>query len=99
MLSGKAVSRAIRGHFLVEAALTTKLLTMLLPHRYVSQREESFDQSAIPRDDTELEPENEEEDFVGVVSSSIERKEECLNEDEFEELLDLFRKLKENERN
>ena len=94
MLSGKAVSRAIRGHFLVEAALLTKLLTMLLPHRYVSQREESFDHSAIPRDNTELEPEDEEEDFVEVPSSSIERKKECLNEDEFEELLDLFRKLK-----
>ena len=77
MLSGKAVSRAIRGgggHFLVEAALMTKPLTMLLSHRCVSQREESFDHSAIPRDNTELEPEDGEEDFVEIASSSIERK-------------------------
>ena len=93
MLSGKAVSRAIRGHFLVEAALMTKLLTMLLPNRYVLLREESFDRSEILHDNTELETDEEEE----IASSSIEKGKQCLNEDEFEELLDLFRKLKENE--
>ena len=32
MLSGKAVSRALRGHFLVEAALVNKLMLAVLPH-------------------------------------------------------------------
>ena len=31
MMSGKAISRALRGHFLVEAALVNKLITALLP--------------------------------------------------------------------
>lgn len=31
MLSGKAYARAIRGHFLVESALMTKLLKHLMP--------------------------------------------------------------------
>ena len=31
MLSGKAIARALRGHFLIESALTTKLLEKLFP--------------------------------------------------------------------
>ena len=31
MMSGKAVSRALRGHFLLEAALTNKLLLKVWP--------------------------------------------------------------------
>ena len=31
MLSGKAVARALRGHFLIEAALMTKLIAPILP--------------------------------------------------------------------
>ena len=31
MISGKAISRALRGHFLVEAALVNKLISALLP--------------------------------------------------------------------
>ena len=31
MISGKAVSRALRGHFLVEAALVNKLMSTVLP--------------------------------------------------------------------
>jgi len=31
MISGKAVSRALRGHFLVEAALVNKLMSTMLP--------------------------------------------------------------------
>ena len=33
MMSGKAVSRALRGHFLVEAALTNKLVSNFLPQK------------------------------------------------------------------
>ena len=33
MMSGKAVSRALRGHFLVEAALVNKLMMSVLPCR------------------------------------------------------------------
>ena len=33
MITGKAVSRALRGHFLNEAALTNKLLVEILPHQ------------------------------------------------------------------
>ena len=33
MISGKAVSRALRGHFLVEAALVNKLMSAMLPHQ------------------------------------------------------------------
>ena len=33
MISGKAVSRALRGHFLVEAALVNKLMSAVLPHQ------------------------------------------------------------------
>ena len=33
MITGKAVSRALRGHFLIEAALTNKLLVEILPHQ------------------------------------------------------------------
>ena len=33
MMSGKAVSRAPRGHFLVEAALTNKLISNYLPQK------------------------------------------------------------------
>ena len=32
MISGKAVSRALRGHFLIEAALVNKLMSAVLPH-------------------------------------------------------------------
>ena len=32
MISGKAVSRALRGHFLIEAALMNKLLLWVLPY-------------------------------------------------------------------
>ena len=32
MITGKAVSRALRGHFLIEAALTNKLLVEVWPH-------------------------------------------------------------------
>ena len=39
MMSGKAVSRTLRGHFLVEAALVNKLLLAVLP----SQDEEPID--------------------------------------------------------
>ncbi len=31
MMSGKAISRALRGHFLVEAALVNKLIAAVLP--------------------------------------------------------------------
>ena len=31
MLSGKAIARALRGHFLIESALTTKLLAKFFP--------------------------------------------------------------------
>ena len=34
MFVGKAVSRALRGHFLVEAVLTMKLLRPLFPTHY-----------------------------------------------------------------
>ena len=33
MISGKAVSRALRGHFLVEAALVNKLMSVVLPYQ------------------------------------------------------------------
>ena len=33
MISGKAVSRALCGHFLVEAALVNKLMSAVLPHQ------------------------------------------------------------------
>ena len=33
MISGKAVSRALRGHFLVEAALVNKLMAAILPSK------------------------------------------------------------------
>ena len=32
MMSGKAISRALRGHFLIEAALINKLMLRVLPH-------------------------------------------------------------------
>ena len=32
MISGKAVSRALRGHFLIEAALMNKLMLWVLPY-------------------------------------------------------------------
>ena len=32
MISGKAISRALRGHFLIEAALMNKLLLQILPY-------------------------------------------------------------------
>lgn len=34
MISGKAVSRTIRGHFLVQAALVNKLMAAVLPPRW-----------------------------------------------------------------
>lgn len=37
MMSGKAVSRALRGHFLASSALTTKLLKPIFPTNYVNQ--------------------------------------------------------------
>jgi len=33
MISGKAVSRALCGHFLVEVALVNKLMSTVLPHQ------------------------------------------------------------------
>ncbi len=39
MISGKAVSSALRGHFLVEAALTNKLLVKVCPDYSISQKE------------------------------------------------------------
>jgi len=32
MISGKGFSRALRGHFMVEAALVNKLIDAVLPH-------------------------------------------------------------------
>ena len=32
MISGKAITRALRGHFLVEGALVNKLMSVLLPY-------------------------------------------------------------------
>ena len=37
IMSGKAVSRALRGHFLASSALTTKLLKPIFPTNYVHQ--------------------------------------------------------------
>ena len=33
MLTGKAISRALRGHFTVESALTTKLIRRFIPDK------------------------------------------------------------------
>ena len=44
MLSGKAFSRALRGHLLIEAALTNKLLIKLLPdHTNTETQEEDME--------------------------------------------------------
>ena len=96
MMSGKAVSRAIRGHFLTEAALMTKLLIMLLPQKADSLTEESFERTASPTYGIEL-GSDEEEETRGLANSAVESKAECLNDSELEELLELYRKLKQNE--
>ena len=44
MMSGKAVSRALRGHFLVESALVNKLIMAITPNRRV-ESEETIDTS------------------------------------------------------
>ena len=52
MMSGKAVSRALRGHFLVESALVNKLIMAIIPNRRVESelKEETIDTS----DDTNV---------------------------------------------
>jgi hypothetical protein len=91
MMSGKAVSRSIRGHFLAEAALMTKLLTMLIPQRYATK---TFTTSAF---NAEFESDYDKEEFITASGYPIERRDECLDEGEFEELLILFTKLKDKE--
>ena len=41
MMTGKAVSRALRGHFLIESVLTKKLLKILLPDAWVAESMEA----------------------------------------------------------
>jgi hypothetical protein len=48
LLSGKAVSRAVRAHLLTESALTTKLLKNLVPQDYVSCTYETAEQDVSP---------------------------------------------------
>ena len=45
MMSGKAVSRALRGHFLVEAALVNKLIMTVLPVEFDLARNSTFAES------------------------------------------------------
>ena len=47
MISGKAVSRALRGHFLVEAALVNKLMSAVLPHQEEILVENAKDEEGI----------------------------------------------------
>ena len=47
MLSGKAISRALRAHFLIESALITKLMTNIFP---VTENEASFDVNEVVDD-------------------------------------------------
>ena len=41
MMTGKAVSRALRGHFLIESVLTKKILKILLPDAWVAEPTEA----------------------------------------------------------
>ena len=57
MMSGKAVSRALRGHFLVEAALTNKLVSNFLPQK---RKENQLAENVEIGDNFEEENESEE---------------------------------------
>ena len=65
MISGKAVSRALRGHFLVQAALVNKLMLALLPrqgdHSLVEHTEENHgtsDENPTPEIGTSISSEH-----------------------------------------
>ena len=45
IITGKALPRAIRSHFLVDAALNTKLITQLFPGCFLDNENDSEDES------------------------------------------------------
>lgn len=81
MLSHKAMSRTIKGHYLVDHTLMIKLLMMLLPERDISVQEESYYHFTIPSNNIELDATEKGDYFVGFASSASESKEHLPNED------------------
>ena len=50
MFTGKAIARALRGHFLTESALQTRLLRSLLPAHLMACINESNDAEDVPKE-------------------------------------------------
>lgn len=71
MLSGKAVSRAIRGHFLVDGALNamlaSKTFNVPLPVKSTKERDTAESEEVSPACSTTQEPRND----VGLASLSV----------------------------
>ena len=79
MLTGKAISRAVRGHMLIDAALNTNLVAKsYIPHSVANQGNIIYEPK---RDPTSTDPENDDDetdqhkqDTVDVTSDIIEAK-------------------------
>ena len=53
MISGKAVSRDLRGHFLIEAALMNKLMLHVLPSVHVDNQNDTVNPSTEAQETVE----------------------------------------------
>ena len=83
MMTGKAVSRELRGHFLIESVLTKKLLKILLPDAWVAESMEA-----------DLERGNEDEERQDAwVAESMEADLERGNDDEERQLIEMKREV------
>ena len=98
MLSGKAIARALRGHFLIESALTTKLLEKLFPfqpeqllstarqsRRYGVGKPDDMEEDS-QRDLFELDLDKEIESIKSYVDPTYDPQCHQLSSDEIEEL-------------
>lgn len=82
MMSGKAISRALRGHFLVEAALVNKLIAAVLPAE-LERNDDSVDGDCDDENDTETLNE-EEKTLEGV---------EKISPEDVQKIRDLYQEM------
>ena len=88
ILSGKAIARALRGHFLIESALTTKLLRKFIPSKCDIDSDFAGDKSIIDDKhgeiDVDMQPDT---DFEVVGALNV--MEQMFNDNEINELKSL----------
>ena len=83
IMTGKAVSRALRGHFLIESVLTKKILKILLPDDWVAESTEA---------DIERGNEDEERQDIGVAESMEANLETGIDDEEIQ-LIEMKREV------